>query len=161
MKVTLLRRSSGGFTFIELVIATAVMLILASAALPLTRITIRRQKEMELHRVLREMRTAIDKFKDNADTGRIAMSELQFGSENYPASLDVLVNGVAVANDATGRKLKFLRRIPVDPVTGKAEWGFRSYQDSADSKTWGGQNVYDVYSKAEGVGLDGTKYRSW
>ena len=161
MRLTELRKSSAGFTFIELVIATAVMLILASAALPLTRITIRRQKEMELHRVLREMRTAIDKFKDNADTGRIAMSELQFGSENYPASLDVLVNGVAVANDATGRKLKFLRRIPVDPITGKADWGFRSYQDMADSKTWGGQNVYDVYSKAEGVGLDGTKYRTW
>src|SRR5262249_27261261 len=122
MRVTFSRTSSGGFTFIELVIATAVMLVLASAALPLTRITIRRQKEMELHRVLREMRTAIDKFKDNADTGRIAQSELQFGAENYPASLDVLVNGVAVANDATGRKLKLLRRIPVDPITGKAEW---------------------------------------
>ena len=86
---------------------------------------------------------------------------MQFGSENYPASLDVLVEGVAVANDTTGRKLKFLRRIPIDPMTGRAEWGMRSYQDNPDSKVWGGQSVYDVYSKSEGIALDGTKYRDW
>ena len=155
------RKSSDGFTFIELVVATAVMMILASAALPLARVSIRRQREVELRRDLREMRAAIDKFKDYADTGRIASTELQFGAENYPAKLEVLVDGVAAANDASGRKLKFLRRIPIDPLTGRAEWGLRSYQDSADATTWGGQNVYDVYSKAEGKGLDGTKYRDW
>jgi general secretion pathway protein G len=107
------------------------------------------------------MRLAIDKFKDMADRQQIAQSELQYGSEGYPASLEVLVEGVAMANDATGRKLKFLRRIPIDPITGLQEWGLRSQQDSADSKAWGGQNVYDVYTKAEGTALDGTKYRDW
>jgi general secretion pathway protein G len=155
------RSSSPGFTFVELVVATAVMMVLASAALPLVRVTIRRQRELELHRDLREMRLAIDKFKDNADIGRIAQSELQFGAENYPSSLDQLVNGVAIAGDATGKKMKFLRRIPIDPITGSADWGLRAYQDAADAKVWGGNNVYDVYSKAEGVGLDGTKYRIW
>jgi general secretion pathway protein G len=156
-----IRKSSSGFTFIELVVATAVMMILASAALPVARVSIRRQREVELRRDLREMRAAIDKFKDYADTGRIASTELQFGSENYPARLEVLVEGAAAANDASGLKLKFLRRIPIDPLTGMADWGLRSYQDSADATTWGGQNVYDVYSKAEGKGLDGTKYRDW
>jgi general secretion pathway protein G len=155
------RSSAAGFTFVELVVATAVMMILASAALPLARVSIRRQKETELRRDLREMRTAIDKFKDNADLGRIAASELQFGSENYPPTLQVLVDGVAMANDATGRKMKFLRRIPIDPITGSADWGLRAFQDQPDAKTWGGQSVFDVYSKAEGVALDGTKYRNW
>jgi general secretion pathway protein G len=155
------RRSPEGFTFVELVVATAVMLILASAAMPLARVSIKRQRETDLRRTLRELRTAIDKFKDNADAGRIAASELQFGSENYPTSFEQLVNGVAIANDATGHKLKFLRRIPIDPMTGKADWGLRSHEDAPDSKAWGGQNIYDVYSKAEGVALDGTKYRDW
>ena len=106
------------------------------------------------------MRAAIDKFKDYADTRRIASTDLQFGSEDYPASLDQLVEGVPIANDASGRKRKFLRRIPIDPLT-RAEWGLRSYQDMAKAKAWGGQNVYDVYSKAEGKGLDGTKYKDW
>jgi general secretion pathway protein G len=155
------RSSSNGFTFVELVVATAVMMILASAALPLARVSMRRTKEMELHRNLREIRAAIDKFKDNADIGKIAQSELQFGSDNYPPSLDVLVNGVAVANDATGKKMKFLRRIPIDPITGTTDWGLRAYQDAPDAKVWGGSSVFDVYSKAEGIGLDGTKYRTW
>jgi len=155
------RKSSSGFTFIELVVATAVMMILASAALPLARVSIKRQREKDLRYTLREVRTAIDKFKDYADVGRIAQYELQFGSENYPASLEVLVEGVAMANDTTGRKIKLLRRVPIDPMTGRAEWGMRSYQDSADAKAWGGQNVFDVYSKAEGLALDGTKYRDW
>jgi general secretion pathway protein G len=156
-----LRRSSPAFTFIELVVATAVMMILASAALPLARVSIKRQKEVQLRATLREMRTAIDKFKERADRGEIAMTELAFGSENYPQSLEQLVDGVRMANDASGRKFKFLRRVPIDPITGKAEWGMRSYQDNADSIAWGGQNVFDVYSKAEGKGLDGTKYRDW
>jgi general secretion pathway protein G len=158
---TWLRKSAAGFTFVELIIATAVMMILASAALPIARVSINRQREKDLRYTLREMRTAIDKFKDYADTGRIATFEVQFGSEGYPSSLEVLVEGVAMANDTTGRKLKFLRRIPIDPITGRAEWGMRAYQDSPDSKVWGGQNVYDVYSKAEGIALDGTKYRDW
>jgi general secretion pathway protein G len=156
-----LRKSVAGFTFVELIIATAVMMILASAALPIARVSIKRQREKDLRYTLREIRTAIDKFKDYADSNRISALELQFGSENYPASLDQLVEGVSVANDATGRKFKFLRRIPIDPMTGRAEWGMRSYQDSADSKVWGGQSVFDVYTKAEGIALDGTKYRDW
>jgi general secretion pathway protein G len=150
-----------GFTFIELVVCTAVMMILASAALPIVRISIRRQREAELHRVLRETRAAIDKFKDYADRGSIASADLAFGSEGYPASLQQLVDGVPMANDASGRKWKFLRRIPLDPLTGRAEWGMRSYQDDPKSTVWGGQNVYDLYSKVDGVGLDGTKYRDW
>jgi general secretion pathway protein G len=156
-----LRQSDGGFTFIEIIVVAALMMILASAAMPLARVSIKRQREAELHRALREMRTAIDQFKDWADAGRIASTELTFGSENYPASLDVLVDGVAIANDATGRKKKFLRRIPVDPMTGTTDWGLRSYQDNPDSRVWGGQNVYDVYTKVDGKALDGTKYKDW
>jgi general secretion pathway protein G len=154
-------RDSAGFTFIELLVATAVMMILASAALPIARVSIRRQREVELKNDLRVMRAAIDKFKDYADTGRIASTELQAGSENYPASLQQLVDGVPLANDATGRKLKLLRRIPIDPMTNSQDWGLRSYQDQPTAAAWGGQNVYDVYSKADGKGLDGTKYKDW
>jgi general secretion pathway protein G len=155
------RRSAGGFSFIELVVATAVMMVLASAALPLARVSIKRQREKELHDTLRQVRAAIDKFKDYADTGRIAATELQYGSDNYPTSLQQLVDGVALANDASGAKLKFLRRIPVDPITGTTDWGLRSYEDKPDATTWGGQNVYDIYSKAQGTALDGTKYKDW
>jgi general secretion pathway protein G len=156
-----LRRSSPGFTFIELVIATAVLMVLASAAIPLARVSIRRQKEAELRRDLREMRTAIDKFKDYADTGAVAAQQLQLGCENYPSSLQILVDGVPRANDTSGRLIKLLRRIPVDPLTNSTDWGLRSYTDSADSTVWGGSCVYDVYSKADGKGLDGTKYKDW
>jgi general secretion pathway protein G len=155
------RKACGGFTFIELLITTAVLMVLASAALPLARVTVKRQREAELRRCLREMRTAIDKFKDMADAQIIAPSEVQFGSEGYPPSLTALVEGVARNNDATGSKIKLLRRIPIDPITGEANWGMRSYQDRPDSAAWGGQNVYDVYSKAEGTALDGTKYKDW
>ena len=154
-------RSASGFTFIELVIATAILMVLASAALPLARVSITRQREAQLRYNLREVREAIDMFKDWADAGSIASYETSFGSENYPPSLEILVEGVALANDATGRKKKFLRRIPIDPITGRAEWGMRAYQDPPDSKVWGGQNVYDIYTKSEGVALDGTKYRDW
>ncbi len=155
------RRRQDGMTFVELLVVTVMLLILASAALPLTRVTIQRQKETELRRVLREMRTAVDRFKDAADQGVIAATDLKAGSEGYPPSLETLVEGVAMTGDATGKKLKLLRRIPVDPMTGEADWGLRSYQDKADSTTWGGQNVYDVYSKSEGTALDGTKYKDW
>lgn len=154
-------RQVAGFTFIELLVTTAVLMILASGALPLARVTIKRQREADLRRALREIRAAIDKFKDYADTQVIAPSEVPFGSEGYPASLTVLVEGVARNNDASGYKLKLLRRIPVDPMTGSADWGLRSYQDSRESIVWGGQNVFDVYSKSDGTALDGTNYKDW
>ena len=150
-----------GYTFVELIVVTTIILILAAAVQPLVRVTITRQKEAELRRVLREMRDAIDKYKDAADLQMLPPTELKFGSEGYPPTLETLVEGVSVANDATGRKLKFLRRIPMDPMTGSDEWGMRSYQDKPDASRWGGQNVFDVYSLSEGTGLDGTKYRDW
>jgi len=116
---------------------------------------------VELRRVLREMRSAIDRFKDLADAQIIAASEVQFGSEGYPKSLQVLVDGVLRNNDASGNKIKFLRRIPIDPMTGDSDWGMLSYQDRPDATVWGGQNVYDVYTKSKGIALDGTKYRDW
>ena len=152
---------AGGFTFVELLVVAVVLLILASAALPLARVTMQRQKEVELRRALREMRIAIDKFKDGVDFGQIAATEVRAGSEGYPPTLEALVEGVPAANDASGRKLKFLRRVPIDPMTGEAEWALRSYQDKPDATSWGGQNVYDVRSKSEGTALDGTKYRDW
>lgn len=155
------RTWSRGFTFIELLVVTAILVILASAAMPLTRVTVQRQKEAELRRALREMRTAIDKFKDAVDAGQIGSTDIRAGSEGYPPDLETLVDGVTVAGDASGRKLKFLRRIPLDPLTGSTEWGKRAYQDRPDATSWGGQNVYDVYSKSEGTALDGTKYKDW
>jgi general secretion pathway protein G len=154
-------RSQSGYTFIEVVVVTAILLILASAVMPLAQVTSQRQREAELHRSLREMRTAIDKFKDAVDSGQIPVSELEAGSEGYPPDLDTLVDGVTAANDASGRKLKFLRRIPIDPMTNGTEWGLRSYQDKPDATTWGGKNVFDVYTKSTATALDGTKYRDW
>ena len=150
-----------GFTFVELLVVTTIVLILASAVQPLAKVTIQRTREAELRRVVREMRTAIDKFKDAADAGQIPTTELKANSEGYPPDLQTLVDGVSVANDASGRKLKFLRRIPMDPTVGDSEWGLRAYQDKPDSSSWSGQNVYDVYSKNQGTALDGTKYREW
>jgi general secretion pathway protein G len=151
----------GGYTFVELIVVSTIILILASAVQPLAKVAIQRQKEVELRRALREIRTAIDKFKDAADTQMIAPTDLRPGNEGYPPDLETLVEGVSVVGDASGRKLKFLRRIPKDPMTGKAEWGLRSYQDAPDSTRWGGQNVYDVYSLSEATALDGTKYSEW
>ena len=130
-------RDTRGYTFIELVIVTTIVLILASAVQPLAKVAIQRQKEMELKRVLREMRDAIDKFKDAADAQLIPSTELKPGSEGYPSDLEMLVEGVSVLNDQSGRKLKYLRRIPKDPLTGTDEWGLRSYQDKPDATTWG------------------------
>src|SRR3954454_21914463 len=150
-----------GFTFVELLVVCTILLILASAVMPLAKVSMQRQREAELRRDLREMRTAIDHFKDAADLGIIGSLDLKAGSENYPADLQQLVDGVTAANDATGRKLKFLRRVPVDPMTHGTEWGLRSYQDKPDSTRWGGQNVFDVYTTSTAAGLDGTKYRDW
>ena len=155
------RSSSPGYTFVEIIVVSAIMMILASAALPLARVSMKRQREAELRHTLREVRTAIDQFKTWADAGRIAQTELQFGSENYPTSLEQLVQGVTLANDASGNRKKFLRRIPIDPMTGSTDWGKRSYQDRPDSKVWGGQSVYDIYSKFDGIALDGSKYKDW
>ncbi len=153
--------SSSGFTFVELLIVSTIILVLAAAAMPMARVTMQRQREIELRRALREMRTAIDKYKDAVDTGQIAGTEVKLGSEGYPPDLKTLVDGVNKAGDASGIKLKFLRRIPIDPMTHSDEWGLRSYQDAHDSRSWGGQNVFDVYTKSEGKALDGTSYRDW
>jgi general secretion pathway protein G len=126
---------SRGFTFIELLVVTTIL--------------------------LREMRAAIDKFKDAADAGVIGAFDIKAGSEGYPPDLETLVEGVSKVNDQTGTKLKFLRRIPIDPMTHSTEWGLRSYQDRPDATSWGGQNVFDVYTKSTGIALDGTKYRDW
>lgn len=154
-------RGARGFTFIELLVVTTILMVLASAVMPLARVTVQRQKEVELRRHLREMRGAIDKFKDAADAGLIGGPDLKAGAEGYPATLDILVEGVSVVNDQSGRKLKFLRRIPIDPMTNSTEWGMRSYQDRPDATSWGGQNVFDVYTQSTGTALDGTKYRDW
>ena len=155
------RDEQRGYTFIELLVVSTIVLILASAVMPLAKVTATRQREAELRRALREMRIAIDKFKDAADAQQISALEIKAGSEGYPADLDTLVEGVAVPNDVTGRKLKFLRRIPIDPMTRNADWGLRSYQDDPDATRWGGQNVFDVHTMFAGTALDGTKYRDW
>jgi len=150
-----------GYTFVELLVVSAIILILASAIMPLAKVTAQRQRELELRRALREIRTAIDKYKDAADLGQISALDVKAESEGYPADLETLVDGVDAANDATGRKLKFLRRVPKDPMTHTEDWGKRSYQDLPDTSRWGGQNVFDVYTRVDGKALDGTKYRDW
>ena len=150
-----------GYSFIELLVVTTIVLVLASAIMPLAKVTMKRQREIELRRELREMRTAIDRFKDAADLQMISNLELEATNEGYPKSLEQLVDGVRVTGDASDRRLKFLRRVPIDPMTGTTEWALRSYQDKPDSTSWGGQNVFDVYTKSDGVALDGTKYRDW
>ena len=154
-------KRADGYTFVEILVVAVIVMILASAALPLGKVTLQRQKEVELRRALREMRTAIDRYKDAADLQQIANFDLEPDDMGYPPDLDTLVEGVTRAGDATNTKLRFLRRIPIDPMTKEAEWGMRSYQDRPDSSTWGGQNVFDVYSKASGTALDGTEYSEW
>lgn len=138
----------------ELIVAITILAILAGAAVPLVRVQIKREKERELRRALWEMRDAIDRYKDAADRNAF---QIKVGSEGYPPDLETLVNGV----DVQGKKVRFLRRIPVDPMTGRTEWGLRSVQDDPTSASWGGQNVFDVYSMAQGTALDGTKYSEW
>ena len=155
-----MHRKERGTTFIEVLAVTAIIAILAAAILPLARVTRQLQKELELRRTLRELRGAIDRFKDAVDRGQVGGTDVKLGSEGYPESLDTLVDGVNQVG-RPGVKLKFLRRIPVDPITGKGEWGMRCYQDDKDSSSWCGDNVYDVYSLAEGTALDGTKLKDW
>jgi general secretion pathway protein G len=147
-------RRQGGFTLIELIVATGILVILTGLAVPLVRVTVMREREHELRYDLWMMRDAIDRYKDAADRGAF---QTKVGSENYPPDLDTLVTGV----DVQGKKLKFIRKIPVDPMTGKTEWGMRSMQDDATSDSWGGQNVFDVYTKSDRTALDDTKYKDW
>jgi len=146
-----------GMTLLELIIASSILLILSSAALPVLRYTIVRQKEAELHRDLREMRDAIDRYKDYSDRGMI---RVEAGSEGYPPDLDTLVKGTNIGA-GQDQKIRFLRRIPKDPITGRAEWNLQAVQDDPDSTSWGGKNVFDVHSKSQGTALDGTKYSGW
>src|SRR5487761_279236 len=148
------RRTERGLTLVELIVTVAILSILASAAVPIARFQVKRQNERELRRDLWEMRDAIDKYKDAADRGAF---QTKVDSQGYPPDLDTLVNGV----DVQGKKVKFLRRIPTDPMTGNAEWGLRSMQDDPTSDSYGGQSVFDVHSKSLGTALDGTKYSSW
>jgi general secretion pathway protein G len=147
-------------TFLELVATAAILMILASAILPLGRVAHRRQQEIELRRDLRRMREAIDRYKLAVDQGLIGGTDVKLGSEGYPPDLETLVKGVNRVG-TVDRKLKFLRRIPVDPMTGSAEWGMRCYQDDPDSTSWCGENVWDVYSTSTAKGLDGTVYDTW
>ena len=145
---------SSGLTLIELIIVVTIISVLATAAVPIARFQVKRVKERELRRDLWEMRDAIDHYKDAADKGAFIT---KIDSFNYPPDLDTLVNGVEVQD----KKVKFLRRIPIDPMTGTADWGLRSNQDDADSDSFGGQNVFDVHTKSQGTALDGTKYSTW
>ncbi len=150
-------RSTGperGFTLLELIVATVILLILTSMAVPLARVSIKREKERELRRDLWEMRDAIDRYKDAADRNAF---RTKADSNGYPPDLETLVKG----EDVQGKKLRFLRKIPVDPMTNSTEWGMRSMQDDPDSDSWGGQSVFDVFTKSQGTGLDGTKYKDW
>ena len=158
-RATALRSRAGGagFSLIEMVIVAALLTILAGVTLPVVRFAEKRQKEMDLHASLREMRYAIDEFKRYSDNGLIPVD---FGTDGYPKDLDVLVEGVEIVGQID-MKVRFLRRVPVDPMTGEAEWGLRSYQDDFDTESWGGENVYDVYSLSEGTGLDDVPYREW
>jgi len=151
---------SRGVTYLELIATATIMMILASAILPMGRVAVRRQREIELRRELRVMRRAIDQYKLAVDQGQIGGTDVKLGSEGYPEDLETLVKGVKRVG-TVDRKLKFLRRIPVDPMTGSAEWGLRCYQDDPDSTSWCGDNVWDVYSKSTAKGLDGTTYNTW
>ena len=148
-------RGQRGFTLAELVMVVALIAVLSAMALPVAKFTVKRQKEAELRLALRQVRTAIDEYKRLSDQGLIPLT---IGGEGYPESLEVLVEGVEIVGQETKRK--FLRRIPVDPMTHE-DWELRSYQDDADATSWGGENVYDIRTSSDGVALDGTKYADW
>jgi general secretion pathway protein G len=152
--VTRTYHSARGFTLIELIAAVTILLILSGMAIPMARITIKREKERELRHALWEMRDAIDRYKDAADRGGF---QVKAGTQGYPPDLDTLVNGV----DVGGKKVRFLRKIPIDPMTNGADWGLRSDQDDPNSDSWNGDDVFDVYTKSQGTALDGTKYKDW
>jgi general secretion pathway protein G len=150
-------RSEGGMTLLELIIACAILMVLSSVALPIARFTIVHKKEELLRYDLRQMKDAIDRYKDLADSNKI---RVEVGSEGYPPDLDTLVKGVKLgAGD--DKKIRFLRRVPVDPMTGQSDWGLRCVSDDADSTSWCGKNVFDVYSKSQATASDGTRYADW
>ena len=149
-------RREGGFTLAEIVMVAGLLAILATMVLPVAKFTVKRRKEAELRLALRQMRTAIDEYKRLSDQGMIP---IELGTEGYPPDLETLVEGVDLVGQEVKRK--FLRRIPVDPMTKEAEWGMRSYQDDADSTSWGGENLWDVYSLSDGTAIDGSKYKDW
>jgi len=156
-------RNKKGFTLIEMLVTLTLLSILAASAIPLAKIAVKRQKEIDLRRNLRLVRTAIDEYKKLSDEKKIEVEEDTYG---YPPDLETLVRGVEIKSEEKegeeeSKIKKFLRRIPKDPMTRDGEWGLRSYQDDYDSDTWGGENVYDVYSQSEGTAIDGTKYKEW
>ena len=159
MFVPLRRRPTGsrGFTLVELIATITILALLVGISVPLARNSLKREREEKLRVVLREMRIAIDMYKSAADNGKI---EVPVDTEGYPQTLESMVDGVQALGQA-GKYLKFLRRIPIDPMTNSTDWGIRSYQDEPTSQTWGGQNVFDVYSKSDGVAFDGTLYKDW
>jgi len=146
-----------GFSLVELIITVTIIGILTAMAVPLARNTIQREREVELRQALRDLRVAIDKYKEASERGLI---QVKVGTDGYPENLEVLVEGVSMLN-TVDKKLKFLRKIPTDPMTNSADWGLRAYQDEPDAFSWGGENVFDVYTKSEGIALDGTKYKEW
>jgi general secretion pathway protein G len=154
VRLPIRKNAERGLTFVELIVTVAILAILASAAVPIAMFKVKREKERELRYDLWQMRDAIDKYKDAADKGAF---QTKIDSQNYPPDMETLVNGV----DVQGKKVKFLRRIPVDPMTGNTEWGLRSMQDDPTSDSYGGQSVFDVHSKSPGTALDGTKYSDW
>ena len=149
-----------GFTYLELIATAAILMILASAIMPTAKVMRIRNKEIELRRELRTLRTAIDRYKLAVDQGRIGGTDVKLGSEGYPPDLETLVEGVNQVGRVEG-KLRFLRRVPIDPMTGKANWAMRCYQDDPDDESWCGENVYDVRSMSGGTALDGSKYAEW
>jgi general secretion pathway protein G len=154
------REGEAGLTFLEMIATAAILMILASAVLPMARIAKTRQREIELRGALRTIRTALDRYHMAVAQGMIGGTDVQLGAEGYPKDLDTLVKGVNQVGKQD-HKLKFLRQIPEDPFTGKREWGEKCYQDAADSTSWCGENVWDVFSKSEGKALDGTLYKDW
>jgi general secretion pathway protein G len=147
--------SHRGVTLLEMIMVITIILILMGAAVPVVKMSVRRQRETELRQDLWEMRAAVDRYKDAADRN---MFQIKLDSQGYPPDLDTLVNGVEATG---GKKIRFLRRIPIDPMTGDKDWGLRSMQDDPTSESWGGQNVFDVYSKSNGTAINGTKYKDW
>jgi len=150
-------RTTAGMTLLELIVACGILVVLSGMAVPMARVQIKRQREAQLRYDLLQMRNAIDRYKDAADQNLL---RVQTGTEGYPPDLQTLVDGVQLAG-APDRHVRFLREIPVDPMTGSTDWGLRSVQDDADATSWGGQDVFDVYTKSTGTALDGTKYADW